>query len=93
DPDIKELLRAFFVYDQQMRQDYEEFPASISNHHGFKHGLLQHSLEVTRQVDFDSQEILRWGKIKLNRDLLIAGALLHDIGKLREYVRVGKSDF
>jgi len=64
--------------------DYEtEFtkaPAAIEHHHAYLGGLIHHTVNVTQKalsLSVDHQEI--------NRDLVIAGALLHDIGKIRTY--------
>jgi len=49
--------------------------------------LIEHVRGVT-QVCSESEKVLKklyQGKVKINRDYLIAGALLHDIGKLLEY--------
>ena len=53
--------------------------AAKSVHHGFVGGLLEHTLSVTRLCAFfaDTYSIL-------NRDLLLAAAMLHDVGKLEE---------
>lgn len=55
------------------------FPAGVKLHHATRGGLLHHTLSVVHMA----QNILKlypW----LNGDLLLAGAILHDIGKLRE---------
>lgn len=60
---------------------YCSWPAAKRNHHAYKGGLLEHSLEVARYAlalcELDGEPY--------DRDLLIAGCLLHDIGKLDEY--------
>ena len=67
--------------------DFEAFcalPAAAHIHHAHKGGLLQHTIEVAR-LAFAMCET--WQTIlsrPVNRDLVIAGALLHDIGKLDE---------
>jgi 3'-5' exoribonuclease len=49
-------------------------------HHAYWHGLLEHSVHVTRIV-----HILLPLYPQENKDLAIAGALLHDVGKVLEY--------
>lgn len=54
------------------------WPAARQVHHAYRGGLLEHILQITATV-VSLAEL--YGA---RRDLLIAGALLHDIGKLRE---------
>ncbi|NOY14076.1 MAG: HD domain-containing protein [Deltaproteobacteria bacterium] len=78
DPHIIALLRAFFD-DQQFYARYSQAPAAKGMHHVYLGGLLEHSLAVAALA---SDMAGRYPQI--NRDLLIAGALLHDIGKVEE---------
>ncbi|MBU5638191.1 HD domain-containing protein [Geomonas sp. Red69] len=78
DPDLARLLRSFFE-DPELMAQYRTAPAAKGMHHVYLGGLLEHSLAVAKLVD--AMVPLYQG---LNRDLLIAGALLHDIGKVRE---------
>lgn len=78
DPDLGRLLRSFF-HDPELMAQYRVAPAAKGMHHVYLGGLLEHSLAVAKLVD--AMVPLYQG---LNRDLLIAGALLHDIGKVRE---------
>lgn len=82
-PHIKGLLTAFFG-DPQFLGLYKVAPAAKGMHHVYLGGLMEHSLAVAKLVDAINP--LYPG---LNRDLLVAGALLHDVGKVREmsYVR------
>lgn len=75
---LKGLLESFFT-DPEIMGLYRVAPAAKGMHHVYLGGLLEHSLAVCALVD--SVVPLYKG---LNRDLLIAGALLHDIGKVRE---------
>jgi 3'-5' exoribonuclease len=54
------------------------WPAAVHVHHAYRSGLLEHVLMIMELVTFLAA---RYGA---RRDLLIAGALLHDIGKLQE---------
>lgn len=58
---------------------YTTFPAAVTVHHAYMSGLLYHSLSICSQA-IRVQEQYTF----LNRDYLIAGSLLHDIGKTRE---------
>ena len=73
------LLEKFFVEDNGISKEFSRHSAARSIHHSFVGGLLQHTLRVTELCEFYCQRY-----VKLQRDLLITGALLHDIGKLRE---------
>ena len=54
-------------------------PAGKSWHHAYIHGLLEHTLEIIKIC-----ELMCEFHPELNRDLLISGAMLHDIGKIEE---------
>lgn len=54
-------------------------PAGTSMHHGYIGGLMHHSVCVAELALSMAEKI---GNV--NKDLVVAGALLHDIGKLRE---------
>jgi 3'-5' exoribonuclease len=54
------------------------WPAARQVHHAYRGGLLEHILQIMEVVVFLADTY------KANRDLVIAGALLHDIGKLEE---------
>jgi 3'-5' exoribonuclease len=54
------------------------WPAAVTVHHAYRGGLLEHILQVARSVTSLADV---YGA---NRDLLVAGAVLHDIGKLDE---------
>lgn len=73
-----------FVADADFLQRYSTAPAAKSMHHVYLGGLLEHSLAVATLAE----DICRRYP-DLDRDLLVCGALLHDIGKIAElsYVR------
>jgi len=75
---LRDLLNRFFM-DQELLALYRVAPAAKGMHHVYLGGLLEHSLAVASLVD--AIVPLYNG---LNRDLLITGALLHDVGKVRE---------
>jgi 3'-5' exoribonuclease len=54
-------------------------PAGKSWHHAYIHGLIEHTLEIIKIC-----ELMCEFHQELNKDLLIAGAMLHDIGKIEE---------
>jgi 3'-5' exoribonuclease len=78
DPHLKGLMTSFLT-DEPFMSRYRTAPAAKGMHHVYLGGLLEHSLSVACLVD--SIVPLYEG---LNRDLLVVGALLHDVGKVRE---------
>lgn len=75
---LKKLLRAFLLQDEWL-QRFKDAPAAKGIHHAYIGGLMEHSLSVGKVAEFLSVHYEG-----VDRDLLITGALLHDIGKLEE---------
>jgi len=78
DPDLKSLMEKF-LSDTDFMAGYTRAPAAKAMHHVCLGGLLEHSLAVANLA----ADICRRYP-DLNRDLLVVGALLHDIGKVAE---------
>jgi 3'-5' exoribonuclease len=87
DVNLKMLLAAFFD-NPEFLAVYRTAPAAKGMHHVYLGGLIEHSLAVARLVD----RIVPLYE-ELNRDLLIAGALLHDVGKVREMTYLRSFDY
>jgi len=81
DKEIKAILREFFVNDKEFLKKFLKAPAGMKVHHAYLGGLLEHSVSVAELCDY----AWRMYRDLVNRDLLIAGALLHDVGKVYEY--------
>lgn len=77
-PFLRKLLGHFFKKGDSW-QNFQQAPAAKGIHHAYIGGLLEHSLSVAKVADFLAQHYEG-----VDRSLLIAGALLHDIGKLEE---------
>jgi 3'-5' exoribonuclease len=77
-PWIGALVRTF-LDDAPFRARFLDAPAAVTNHHAYLGGLLEHIVSL-------SESCLRTADAypSLDRDLLIAGAFLHDIGKVEE---------
>jgi len=78
----KPRLRAvtdLFYEDDDFRAQYERCPASINGHHAAIGGLLKHTAEVLHIA----RAIAR--AAGADSELLLAGVLLHDVGKLEAY--------
>lgn len=82
DPHLKALLSAIFS-DPRIAQGFRTAPAAKSIHHAWLGGLLEHVLsmcEIARRV---GQHYIAAG-YPVDLDLLLAGTMLHDIGKIDE---------
>ena len=84
DADFARLARTF-LDDADIRAALREAPAAKALHHAWIGGLLEHILSLMGVAD---AVVRRYPGA--NRDLLLTGVLLHDIGKLKE-LRWGKS--
>ncbi len=85
---VKKLLNAFFREDEAFGRAFRKSSAAKAIHHGFIGGLLEHSLSVTKLCDYycSAYPILK-------RDLLLAAAMLHDIGKTKELSPFPENDY
>jgi 3'-5' exoribonuclease len=78
DSDLRNLMQAFLA-DEAFMAGYTRAPAAKAMHHVYLGGLLEHSLAVALLATDISHRYP-----DLNRDLLVVGALLHDVGKVAE---------
>jgi len=76
---LKKLLDMFFR-DRDFLKVFSNATAAVRFHHAYRGGLLEHTLSVLKICDWLSNFYEN-----LDRDLLITGAIFHDIGKIREY--------
>ena len=77
-PFLGKLLESFFA-DEDFVKKFKLAPAAKAVHHVYLGGLLEHTLSVVQLI------LLVGPRYKgINQDLLIAGAILHDIGKISE---------
>jgi 3'-5' exoribonuclease len=75
DPNIRVLLnRVVTDHERELR----EWPAAQTIHHAYRGGLLEHKLKMAETGRFLARAY------DANEDLVLAGVLLHDIGKLQE---------
>lgn len=87
-PYIAKLVRSFFVEDEEFVKAFKFHSAAKSVHHGFIGGLLEHTLGVTKLCDFYADTYPA-----INRDLILAAAMFHDMGKLREISTFPENDY
>jgi len=78
-PYLRALLDSFFA-DEEFVAAFSRAPAARRIHHAYLGGLLEHTVEVIALC----QTVLTLYP-QINRDLLITGALLHDVGKIKEF--------
>lgn len=76
-PQLKSLLEN--IFSGERFDNFSNAPAGKSWHHGYIHGLIEHTLEIIKICDLMCDI-----HSELNRDLLITGAMLHDFGKTEE---------
>ena len=77
-PRLRAVLDLFYE-DPEFRRQYEACPASTEGHHAEIGGLIKHTCEVAAIA----LTIARTARA--DQDLVVAGVLLHDIGKLEAY--------
>jgi 3'-5' exoribonuclease len=76
---LKALFSAFWG-DESFTTQFKRAPAAKKMHHAYIGGLLEHTLSMAVLADKIAEHYKG-----LDRDLLVSGALLHDIGKVREF--------
>ncbi len=77
-PHLKALVQAF-MSDPEIAAAYRNAPAAKTLHHAYIGGLLDHVVSLFRSCDLVCRNYPQ-----INRDLLLSGAFLHDIGKIHE---------
>jgi 3'-5' exoribonuclease len=77
-PHLKSLVEAFMA-DPEIAEAYRNAPAAKTLHHAYIGGLLDHVVSLCRSCDLMCRNYPQ-----INRDLLLTGAFLHDIGKIHE---------
>ncbi|NNF45787.1 MAG: HD domain-containing protein [Desulfofustis sp.] len=78
DPFLSKLLHKIF-HQTEVGERFQHAPAAKGIHHAYRGGLLEHSLSMARVAS-----LLAGHYQTVEKDLVIAGALLHDIGKTVE---------
>jgi 3'-5' exoribonuclease len=81
------LRRLVSTLLERHAQSIKRLPATVKNFHPFMGGLLEHTLSVTHAcLQLAERYALQYPDLQppLNRDLIVAGAILHDIGRVVE---------
>ncbi|MGE5408148.1 MAG: 3'-5' exoribonuclease YhaM family protein [Syntrophothermus sp.] len=79
-PELRELLDVFFGPASPTWARFRVAPAAKTYHQAYRHGLLEHTLSVAQAVSAAANFFPG-----IDRDVAVAGALLHDIGKTVAY--------
>lgn len=87
-PYIKQLLENIYIKNDDLRERFKVHSAAKTIHHSYMGGLLEHTVSIAQICDFLSKQYK-----DVNRDILIAGAFLHDIGKLFELSPFPENDY
>jgi 3'-5' exoribonuclease len=77
-PHLKSLVQSFMA-DPEIAAAYRTAPAAKTMHHAYIGGLLDHVVSLCHACDLMCRNYPQ-----INRDLLLTGAFLHDIGKIHE---------
>ena len=80
--DDRDLIRLMdsFMADHEIRHAFGRAPAARGWHHAYLGGLLEHSVGVARLAVAAAETLPQ-----VDRSMLVAGALLHDLGKIDDY--------
>jgi 3'-5' exoribonuclease len=84
DDHLRTLLERLFSDRSDVWERWRQAPAAKYYHQAYRHGLLEHCLSVAEGVSATAATFPQ-----VNRDLAVAGALLHDIGKIEAYAMEG----
>jgi 3'-5' exoribonuclease len=80
-PHLRLLIERIFVREG-VREGFMKAPAAKGIHHNYIGGLLEHSLFILRTI---SALLPVYAHMGFNRDMLVVGAIVHDLGKIYEY--------
>lgn len=80
DQPLREVVENLLFHDRQVAEGFRRAPCTRAGHHSYLGGLLEHTVAVGTLALEASQLHPR-----LDSDLLMASALLHDVGKVREF--------
>ena len=85
---LRKAVEYYFVEDEAFVKRFKAHSAAKTVHHGFAGGLLEHTLSVVRFCEY-----MAGAYPILNRDLLYAAAICHDIGKTKELSSFPENDY
>ena len=85
---LRQAVEYYFVKDESFVKIFKGHSAAKSVHHGFSGGLLEHTLSVVKFCEY-----MAGAYPILNKDLLYAAAVCHDIGKTKELSSFPENDY
>ncbi|MEX2447429.1 MAG: HD domain-containing protein [Solirubrobacterales bacterium] len=80
DPQLRDLLDRFFGEASPIWARFRDAPAAKVYHQAYRHGLLEHTVSVAQAVSAAANFFPG-----IDREIAVAGALLHDLGKTIAY--------
>ena len=80
EPQLRDLLDRFFGAHSSIWERFRDAPAAKVYHQAYRHGLLEHTVSVAQAVSAAANFFPG-----IDREVAVAGALLHDIGKTVAY--------
>ena len=80
EPQLRDLLERFFGERSAIWERFRDAPAAKVYHQAYRHGLLEHTVSVAQAVSAAANFFPG-----IDREVAVAGALLHDIGKTVAY--------
>lgn len=80
--EVADLLKAVFSGD--LWSSFRDWPAAVGHHHAYAGGLLEHTLSVAACAKSMAESFIDYG-YDVDADIVVAGALLHDLGKIEAY--------
>jgi 3'-5' exoribonuclease len=92
DAALRALLRRCVGRATETGRAFCVHPAAKRNHHAYLGGLLEHSISVATVCDRLATHYREQG-FAVDRDLLVTGALVHDLGKVRELRGMPSPDY
>ena len=87
-PYIKKLLEEIFQKHPVISKDFKYHSAAKTMHHNYRGGLVEHTLSVTQICDFMAPRYQF-----VDRDMLVACAMLHDVAKIMELSDFPENDY
>ncbi|HEY7725385.1 MAG TPA: HD domain-containing protein, partial [Anaeromyxobacteraceae bacterium] len=87
DPHVKDLVKSFLL-DEDVAARLRRAPAAKTVHHAYPGGLLEHTVSCLKLAHRLADHYPQ-----VDRDLLVAGAFLHDLGKIRELSFGGGTEY
>ncbi len=85
---LRQVVEYYYVKDEKFVKKFKAHSAAKSVHHGFAGGLLEHTLSVVKFCEY-----MAGAYPILQKDLLYAAAICHDIGKIKELSTFPENDY